>query len=270
MAPFRGAGDIAFVPPDVSAAAEASAARSRYAGAMSSIIPLAEIGALVGEPARTAMLVTLMDGRALTAGELARASGVTPATASGHLARLVEGGLLAMIPQGRHRYFRLATPAVARMIETMMGVAGVADAARRARPVRSGPADRAMRRARRCYDHLAGDVAVRIADFLVESGHLEWTPEAAMLTASGVGFARRLGLDLDDRSSPDMPVRRQRAFCRPCMDWSERRPHVAGALGRGLLQLFLDERWLREMPDSRVITITAPGAEALERHFGIR
>ena len=117
---------------------------------MSGIASLAETGTLVGEPARTAMLVTLMDGRALTAGELARASGVTPATASGHLARLVEGGLLSVAAQGRRRYFRLATPAVARMIESMMGVAGIVDAARRSRPVRSGPADQALRRARQC------------------------------------------------------------------------------------------------------------------------
>lgn len=228
---------------------------------MSSITSLAETGALIGEPARTAMLVMLMDGRALTAGELARASGVTPATASGHLARLVDGGLLAVAAQGRHRYFRLASPAVARMIESMMGVAGVVDAARRCRPVRTGPADQAMRRARRCYDHLAGDVAVQIADFLAVSGYLEWTSEAAEITSTGAGFLERLGVDL---------AHRQRAFCRPCMDWSERRPHVAGAVGRSLFQLFLERHWIRPAPAGRTVTITATGARAFAQHFGIR
>lgn len=236
---------------------------------MNSILPLAEIGALVGEPARTAILVTLMDGRSLTAGELAFASGVTPATASGHLARLVDGGLLTVTAQGRHRYFRLATPDIARMIENMMGVAGVAEAARLSRPVSSGPTDRAMRHARRCYDHLAGDIAVRIADFLVRSGYLDWTAEAALMTASGIEFIGRLGIELDDLA-PSTSTRQQRAFCRPCMDWSERRPHVAGTVGRALLQLFLDRRWARQSSENRSVVITATGVTALDRHFEIR
>ena len=233
---------------------------------MSGIASLAETGALVGEPARTAMLVTLMDGRALTAGELARASGVTPATASGHLARLVEGGLLSVTAQGRRRYFRLATPAVAHMIESMMSVAGV----RRSRPVRFGPADQAMRRARQCYDHLAGDVAVQLADFLVRSGYLEWAAEAALITPTGVDFLERLGLDTGGGPAVPTSRRRERAFCRPCMDWSERRPHMAGAIGRSLFQLLLDRRWIRRTPDSRALAITAAGVDALGRHFEIR
>lgn len=237
----------------------------RYAPRMSSITSLAETGALIGEPARTAMLISLMDGRALTAGELARGSGITPTTASGHLARLVDGGLLTMVAQGRHRYFRLASPAVARMIESMMGVAGVVDAARRSRPIRSGPAEQAMRRARQCYDHLAGDVAVQLADFLAGSGYLEWTAEAATITPTGIAFLEHLGLELGDGRSG-----RQRAFCRPCLDWSERRPHIAGAVGRSLFTLLLDRGWVRRTPASRAVTITAIGAGALEQHFEIR
>jgi DNA-binding transcriptional ArsR family regulator len=248
---------------DVLAAAEALGDRPGYHVAMSGIASLSETGALVGEPARTAMLVTLMDGRALTAGEFARISGVTPATASGHLARLVDGGLLAVAAQGRHRYFRLASPAVARMIESMMGVAGVMDAARRCRPVRSGPAEQAMRRARQCYDHLAGEVAVQLADFLVEAGYVEWSADAALVTPEGAGFLERLGVDVDG-------VGKQRALCRPCMDWSERRPHVAGAVGRSLFQLFLDRDWVRRVPASRAVTITAYGVDAFARHFEIR
>ncbi len=237
---------------------------------MSSIASLAGTGALVGEPARTAMLVALMDGRALTAGELARASGIAPATASGHLARLVDGGLLAVAVQGRHRYFRLASPAVARMIESMMGVAGVLDAAGRIRPVRSGPAEQSMRRARQCYDHLAGEVAVQIADFLVHSSHLEWSAEGASMTSEGIEFLERLGLDLGGGLVGLASERRQRAFCRPCMDWSERRPHIAGAVGRSLYQFFLDRRWMRRDACGRTITVTPVGADALRRHFGVR
>ena len=238
----------------------------RYRGDMSSIASLSETATLIGEPARTAMLVTLMDGRALTAGELARVAGIAPATASGHLARLVDGGLLAVAAQGRHRYFRLASPAVARMIEGMMGVAGVVDAARRLRPVRTGPADQALRRARQCYDHLAGQVAVQLADFLVESRYLEWTAEAALVTPAGIDFLEHLGLDANGET-PRPPAS---ALCRPCLDWSERRPHVAGAIGRSLFQLFLDRHWTRRIPGNRAITISTAGAAAFERHFGIR
>ncbi len=236
---------------------------------MSGILPLAEIGALIGEPARTAMLVTLMDDRSLSAGELAHASGVTPATASGHLGRLVDGGLLAVTAQGRHRYFRLATPAVARMIEDMMGVAGMAEAARCSRPVSCGPADRAMRHARRCYDHLAGEVSIRIADFLVASGYLEWTAETGAMTTSGIAFLQGLGIESGDLA-PAAPAKRQRAFCRPCLDWSERRPHVAGAVGREMLRLFLDRHWVRQTSGSRALAVTPAGGAALEQHFGIR
>ena len=228
---------------------------------MSSIASLSETGALIGEPSRTAMLVALMDGRALTAGELARAAGIAPATASGHLARLVDGGLVAVAAQGRHRYFRLASPAVAGMIEGMMGVAGMVDAARRCRPVRSGPADHAMRHARKCYDHLAGEVAVRIADFLVGASYLELSADAAAMPPAGADFLERLGLAIEPA--------RQRVLCRPCMDWSERRPHLAGAVGRSLYRFLLDRHWIRPTPGTRAVAVTPAGALALRRHFGI-
>jgi DNA-binding transcriptional ArsR family regulator len=232
---------------------------------MSSIASLAEIGTLVGEPTRTAMLVALMEGRALTAGELARVSGVTPPTASGHLSRLVERGLLALTVQGRRRYFRLASPATAQMIEHMMGVAGIAEAARRSRPVVSGPSDKALRRARRCYDHLAGTVAVELAAFLARSGYLDLAADMAIMTEEGIAFLEQLGVDVSGCSSKG----HQRAFCRPCMDWSERRPHLAGAIGRSLLQFFIDRHWMRRSLDSRAVSITPIGIIALERHFAI-
>jgi DNA-binding transcriptional ArsR family regulator len=235
---------------------------------MATISSLAETASLIGEPARTAMLVALMDGRALTAGELARSSGVTPPTASGHLARLTEAGLLAVSAQGRHRYFRIASPTVARMIEGMMGVAGLVEDRRAGRPIVTGPKDQALRYARICYDHLAGEVAVGLADSLVASGRVDLTPDGAAVTERGLAFLRGVGLDLD----ASLPEWRARApvFCRPCMDWSERRPHLAGLVGRLLFQAFVDRTWLRRPPVGRAVTITPTGAAALERHFGIR
>ena len=147
---------------------------------MTNIAALAEAGALVGDPARACMLTALLDGRALTAGELARVAGVTPQTASGHLARLTQAGLLAQERQGRHRYHRLASAAVAQLLESMMSVAsGVASAPRR---VSTGPRDQAMKRARTCYDHLAGELAVAMADRMIERGELEFADECGALT----------------------------------------------------------------------------------------
>ena len=237
---------------------------------MSGIAPLAETATLIGETTRTAMLVALMDGRALTAGELAKCSGVTPATASGHLARLVSGGLLLVTAQGRHRYYRLASRSVASMIERMMGVAGMVDAARRTRPVVTGPAELALRHARRCYDHLAGSVAVQIADYLVKSSYLEWDFERALMTPSGMEFLGRLGVDVGMQTSTLAGRADNRSFCRPCLDWSERRPHLAGAIGRALLRLFINRHWIRETPASRACVVTGLGRAELAAHFDIR
>jgi DNA-binding transcriptional ArsR family regulator len=225
---------------------------------------LAEIAALAGDPARAAMLVALMDGRALTAGELAGVAGITPQTASGHLARLVAAGLLALERQGRHRYHRLAAPAVAQMVEGMMAVAAGARDARR-RPPRTGPADEAMRQARSCYDHLAGRLAVAIADRLVERGHVELSPDGGAVTAAGAAFLATIGVDLDQAAAR---ARGKRLFCRPCLDWSERRPHLAGAIGAALLDALLGQGWLRRTAGSRAIQITPGGAQRLEQAFG--
>ena len=200
---------------------------------MTNIASLAQVAALIGEPARTAMLVTLMDGRALTAGELGRAAGVAGPTASGHLGRLLDAGLLALERQGRHRYYRLATPAVAATLEGMMALSGeLQTAAARARPVATGPRDRALRRARLCYDHLAGEVAVAIADGMTARGQLDLAEEGAALTDDGLAFLSSLGVDL--AGCPPRPARLG-TFCRPCLDWSERRPHIGGLVGRRTL-----------------------------------
>ncbi|GJD63391.1 ArsR/SmtB family transcription factor [Methylobacterium frigidaeris] len=235
---------------------------------MVTVAAFARTAALVGDPARAGMLTVLMDGRALTAAELARAAGVTPQTASGHLAKLAEAGLLTVARQGRHRYHRLASPAVARMLEGVMAVASMPDAARpaatRAPSIRSpGPRDAALREARTCYDHLAGRLAVAMADSLVARGAVELGEDGGALTPAGEVFLRGLGVDLDAASG-------RRVFCRPCLDWSERRPHIAGALGAALLATCLDRGWLRRSEGSRAVAVTPGGRLALGRAFGYR
>jgi DNA-binding transcriptional ArsR family regulator len=229
---------------------------------MPSTAAIAQTAALVGEPARAAMLALLMDGRALTATEMAAAAGITPQTASGHLARLTEAGLLAMERQGRHRYHRLASPAVARMVEGIMQVAGAVP--RQARPPRIGPADLALRTARTCYDHLAGRLGVGLADALEQHGHLEWGSDGGALTPEGERFLAALGI----AARPDS-ARRGRPFCRPCLDWSERRPHLAGTLGANLCARCLELGWLRRMPGTRALEITREGRQGLHAAFGI-
>jgi DNA-binding transcriptional ArsR family regulator len=218
--------------------------------------------ALVGDPTRANMLSALMDGRALTATELARAAGVTPQTASGHLGQLTEAGLLAVTRQGRHRYHRLASAAVARMLESIMTVAA------EGWPVKAivvGPRDAALRRARTCYDHLAGRLAVAIADRLAERGQIELSADGGVLTDDGADFLRGLGVDLGAA-----PVRGSgRPFCRPCLDWSERRPHIAGVVGAALCRTCFARGWLRRIEGARAVTITSAGQTALIRAFDL-
>jgi len=224
---------------------------------MLSITGLAEIAALVGDPSRAAMLMALMDGRALTAGELARAAGVTAQTASGHLAKMIEAELLALEAQGRHRYFRIASPAIAGMLEAMMVAAAPP-------PIRTGPRDAAMRRARICYDHLAGEISVGIADAMIARGQIDLGTDGAALTEVGRALLDEIGVELPPCSEGKGAV-----FCRPCLDWSERRHHIAGAVGAALYRSFLARGWIRRFEGGRTVTFTPPGREALKRHFGI-
>ncbi|NIJ22210.1 DNA-binding transcriptional ArsR family regulator [Sphingomonas naasensis] len=223
---------------------------------------VAEIAGLVGEPARAAMLLALMEGRALSAGELARAAGVAAPTASGHLGRMDAAGLLAIERQGRHRYHRLASPAVAAMLESIMAVAG--QAVRRP-VVRTGPRDAALRRARTCYDHLAGRIAVAVADRMIARGGLELSADGGVLTGRGEALLRAIGADPDAIRAAS---RGRRTWCRPCMDWSERRPHLGGAVGAALLDAYLGNGWMRRVQGSRAVTVTPAGRLALDRAFG--
>ena len=218
---------------------------------------IAEVAALVGDPARANMLSALMDGRALTASELADAASVTPQTASSHLGKLTDGGVLAVAKQGRHRYYRLASPLVGRMLEGIMAVAQSGPA--QYRPHWRGGEE--LRSARLCYDHIAGQLGVGIADTLAARRHVILGEDGGELTEEGGAFISRLGIDLAQLA------RQRRVFCRPCLDWSERRPHIAGAVGAALATRFLELNWLRRAKDSRVLAITPAGHRNLNELF---
>jgi DNA-binding transcriptional ArsR family regulator len=229
----------------------------------------AETAALIGDPARASMLTALMDGRALTASELARVAGVMPQTASGHLARLSEAGLLAVERQGRHRYHRLASPLVAQMLESIMAVTVDHAAGDSRRTLRVGPRDHSLRRARTCYDHLAGQLAVAIADRMVERQQIDFSRDGGAVTKAGTAFLAGLGVDLESAASR-AGRRNARVFCRPCLDWSERRPHLAGALGAALCREFFAKGWLRPLDGTRAVSVTPVGQSGFYEAFGIR
>jgi DNA-binding transcriptional ArsR family regulator len=222
---------------------------------------IAHIAALAGEPARTAMLLALMDGRALTALELARAGNIGASTASRHLALMTEAGLLRMERQGRHRYHALASQEVARVLEGLIQLA-----ARRA-PVRAtvtGPRDAALRLVRTCYDHLAGRLGVAITAHLLEQGAIAFEGDEGHVTDRAATALQALGIDataLDAGSS-------RRPQCRPCLDWSERRPHLAGRLGALVCAHCLISGWLVRQPGTRALQVTPQGAVALRNGLG--
>lgn len=229
---------------------------------MSSGPALSEIGALVGDPGRANILSALIDGRALTATELAWTAGVAPATASEHLTKLVTGGLLSVSRQGRHRYFRLASVETARMLEAMMVIANRGepkDAPRRATP----RIDPALREARTCYDHLAGRLGVGIADAMVCRGLILLGEEAGEVTASGRAWLTEFGVAVEPAG------RTCRMICRPCLDWSERRPHLAGRLGAALCRRSEELGWIERQRDGRAVRVTDVGRRGFADAFGL-
>jgi DNA-binding transcriptional ArsR family regulator len=221
---------------------------------------IAEIAHLVGDPARANILSALMGGEALTALDLAAAARVTPQTTSSHLAKLLSGELLTVERRGRHRYYQLATPLVAQMLEGIMTVAACGPQRRRP-PSRL---DSEMRHARMCYDHLAGRLGVAILDALVERDHVLLGHDAGEVTESGYEFFKNINIEL----SRDQPSRR--VFCRPCLDWSERRPHIAGRIGAVFAQHCFEQDWIRRRLHSRALDITTSGKMAFSELFGIR
>ena len=234
-------------------------ARGNDAGGVRDDPDITRIARLIGDPAREAVLSALMAGRALTARELAGIAGVTPQTLSGHLAQLTDARLLSMRKQGRHRYYQIDGPEVAATLETLTGLAASQGAAR----FRPGPRDAAMRAARVCYDHLAGARAVRMWDSLAADGCFGQGPDAVILTDRGRARIAGLGIDLAplDRAA--------RPLCRACLDWSERRTHLAGGLGAALFAAFEARLWLTRTKGSRHVTFTPEGARAFDAAFPV-
>jgi DNA-binding transcriptional ArsR family regulator len=231
---------------------------------MASNARFSEVASVAGDPARAGMLHALMDGRALTASELARVAGVTPQTASGHLARMTAAGLVAVEKQGRHRYHRLATPAVAQMMESIMQVAAGLEAMRP--PPVTGPRDAALRAARTCYDHLAGRLGVALADALAAGGYVELERDAGLVTDAGIALFARLGIDVAALS--ERRGQRPRVLCRPCLDWSERRPHIGGSVGAALCALSFEENWICRVKGTRAVAVTPKGQRVFRETIG--
>jgi DNA-binding transcriptional ArsR family regulator len=219
---------------------------------------LVEVAALVGGTARATMLAALMGGQALTGSELAYLARISRPTASEHLLKLVEARLVAVTKQGRFRYYRIASPLVARMLEGIIAVAAIEVPPRyQPRSIR----DEALRFARTCYDHLAGRLGVAIADALVAQGHVVLGEDGGEVTDLGRRFLTGFGASLEPRS--------KRIFCRPCLDWSERRYHVAGLVGTAIWHRCLELRWLVRERDSRVLRLTVAGRAGLFETFGV-
>jgi DNA-binding transcriptional ArsR family regulator len=220
---------------------------------------IAEVAALVGDPTRATILAALLDGRALTASELAGAARITRQTASTHLAKLREAGLLSMVRAGRHRHFRLASPTVADMIDGIVAVA----LEKRPRYRALSREARALGAARMCYDHLAGRLSVDLADSFVAREYVELDDEAAEITTAGARFLTSFGVALPSRRSS------RRRFCRLCLDWTERRPHIAGAVGAAITRRCFDLGWVERMKGSQAVAVTASGRRGFRKTFGV-
>lgn len=219
---------------------------------------IARIATLIGDPARANMLTALMAGKALTATELATEAGVTRQTASVHLAKLLDGELVQVRKQGRHKYFALAHADVAAALEGLMGLAS-------GQPrTRTGPRDAALRRARVCYNHLAGQMGVQMFGSLLDRGLLHEKGDQLTLTPAGQGFAADFGVDMASLVAARAPL------CRTCLDWSERRTHLAGSLGRAMLARMETLGWVQRDADSRAILFSEKGKLAFDQMFPIQ
>ena len=218
------------------------------------IVPIA---ALVGDHARASMLTALMSGGALTATELSTQANVTRQTASSHLAKMMQAGLISVIKQGRHRYYRLADEDVAHLLESLMGIAQRTGATR----VRPGPRDPQMRKARVCYDHLAGDMAVELYDCFQNNGYIRQTESVnddnpvVELTRLGRQYLSGLGISYTPASNSRRPQ------CRCCLDWSVRRFHLAGSVGAGILEYCYQQKLAKRIENTRVVVFSAKGEQ---------
>lgn len=220
---------------------------------------LAALAGLLADGTRACVCMALLDGRAWTAGELARTAGVTAATVSAHLDKLVAGGLLTEVRQGRHRYVNIAGPQVAQLIEVLAVHAGPPPAPR---GLRAASAGAAMTRARTCYDHLAGALGVAVTDALLERGLLQQSTGFSV-TDAGLGWFADLGMDLSARPGSRRPT------ARSCLDWTERRPHLAGRAGAALCTYALERGWCEHIGSQRALRVTGKGRDALAELLGM-
>lgn len=223
---------------------------------------ISTVAHLIAEPVRAVILITLLDGRALSAGALAEAAGVTAQTTSSHLAKLLHGGLITMQREGRHRYYRLAGPHVVAALESLACV-GTPDTLWRTTPNRSA---RELQFARRCYDHLAGEIAVEITQAMLRRQLIaESSDRSYVLTEEGYGWLEHIGLDIGDPDSALMPGH----HARQCLDWTERQHHLAGPLGARLMEAYIAWKWMKTTSRTRSVSVTNEGWAALREHFGI-
>ena len=218
---------------------------------------IARIAVLLGDPARANIMTALADGAALTASELASEAGVTKQTASAHLAKLLDAQLLAVEAQGRHRYFRLSGEDVGELLESLMGVAAL-----RMKPrVRTGPKEPALRYARVCYNHLAGELGVGLFDAMRANRWLSVDDHDVTVTKSGRSFYEDFGVDIDELNTERRPL------CRTCLDWSVRRSHLAGALGSALLDRIFERGWAKRVKGARIVEFSRSGERAFKSQF---
>ena len=220
---------------------------------------ITRIAQLIGDPARANMLCALMSGKALTATELANEAGVTLQTTSGHLAKMVDGGLVASRKQGRHKYYQLLDDDVAHLLENLMSVAAQKGHLR----AQTGPKDPELRHARVCYDHLAGDLGTKLYSALIKTGHLKEIGDQTEITETGVSFFEENGFELEALHNS------RRQLCRQCLDWSERRTHLAGTLGASILQHIYEKKWAKRDDNSRVVRFSKQGEAAFKAVFAV-
>lgn len=220
---------------------------------------VAAAASLLSDSSRSIMLTYMLDGRYHTSGELARAAGITPQTASFHLKKLEEAGFLDQTKQGRHRYYGLKDPAIAQIIESLLTITPAAPVS----SFKQAAEDQAIRYARTCYDHLAGSLGIQVAKALVDSGYVVQDHDQYILTTKGETFFTSFDINLETTR------RKRRSFCHCCLDWSERKHHLAGALGHAMLERFLELDWLRKKSDSRALLLTEEGKYGFAEVFGL-
>jgi len=221
---------------------------------------LETLGALIGDSTRACVLSALLTGQYLPAGELARRAKVSPQTMSSHLAKLVEGGLIIGVASGRHRYYALKNAEVAHVLEVFSSIVSTPT---KTRTLRESLEIKALKRARTCYDHLAGQLGVKVTQAIIDKGWFVQHDNVFEISETGKVWLVNFGLPIETL----LPCKRD--FARVCIDWSERQPHISGAIGRALAQCFFERRWIERIPHSRALRITETGVEKINIEFQI-